>query len=124
MTLKKLCSEVWNMVIPSHFTYGFLVVWKSGRSWNWYPIFSEDWESLENSGDERYEEGFDFKITDKEVMQAIENAVRTDNEAVIIMSDELEPDIWTCKSLMEDITSIYGNGNHALRDFYEICCVD
>lgn len=124
MTLKKLCSEVWNLIIPSHFAYGFLVVWKNGRSWNWYPILSEDWKSLENSEDERYEEGFDFKITDKEVMQIMENAVNTDNEAVIIMSDELEPNIWTCKSLMEDIASIYGKGNHNLRDFYEICCID
>ena len=123
MTLKKLCSEVWNLIIPSHFTYGFLVVWKNGRSWNWYPIFSEDWEPLENSGDERYEEGFDFKITDKEVMQAMENAVRTDSEAVIIMSDELKPDIWTCKSLMEDIVSIYGDLTHSLANFYEICCM-
>lgn len=124
MTLKKLCSEVWSMIIPGHFAYGYLIVWKNGRSWNWYPIFSEDYEFLEDSGDERYDEGFDLKFKCKEDMQMMEEAIKADNKAVIIMSDELKPDIWTCKSLVENIGFIYGNVTYNLASFYDICCID
>lgn len=123
MTLKKLCSEVRNLISPNYFAYGFLIVWKNARSWNWYHIIGDDWESIKES-DERYDEGFDFLFKDKEVMQMMEEIIKADDRATIIISDELEPDTWTCKSLMEDIKSMYGKEGCSLANFYGCCCTD
>ena len=123
MTLRELCSEVKNIISPDYFSWGYLIVWKNGRSWNWYHIVGDDWEYVKDN-DERYDEGFDFLFKDKEVMQTMEEVIRIDSRATIIFNEELEPDFWTCKSLMENIKNMYGKENYSLADFCEICCID
>lgn len=122
MTLKDLCSEVHYFISHHSFGYGYVVVWKNNVSWNWFPIFEDKWEYLDNE-DERYNDGFDIKIKDKEVMKLMENAVNSDNKAVIIWGDELF-DCVNCDSVMEYITQTYDKESHNLKDFYEVCCMD
>lgn len=127
MELKTLCSDVIGL-LNINFEYGYLIVWKEGYSWNWYPILNDDYDYVSDGScgkdyDEKYDEGFDFKIKDKETMQMMNKIMKVDCNATIIMSEELESDTWTCKSLMEDIKRLYGDREHSLKGFYNVCCV-
>ena len=105
--------------------FDYLFVWKNGRSWNWHFICEDDYELLESKyNDDRWDEGFDYLFNDKECVQVIEKAVKVDDNATIIHSDELNPDFWTCESLMKKIKSIYGKEDYSLTSFYGACCVD
>lgn len=122
MTLKNLCSEVRNLISPDYFAYGFLIVWKEGKSWNWYHITMDEWEGIKEN-DDGFDDGFMFLIKSRRCMKMMKKILDADNKATIIISDELEPQTWTCKRLMEDIKCAYQDEGNSLAWFYESSCM-